>query len=357
MTTRRRRKQGRARPGSAAANARKRAREFRAFDVSTLNIPQGVNFWYIDDAKPKRIDILAYKVGKGNPAADEGTYHYERTYWAHGSLGSDGKTMVVCLKKTFGKKCAACELVEQLKTDPDCSLSADEIKRLEPKIRQVFNIIDVASPASRRKGVQIWDFSFHKFGRKLDGMINDEDEDDEYHTFADWIGGKTLKLGIEDNKTYGKSVDRIEFKPRKNYNPKIMVKKVLCLDDLIKEVSYEEQKKLIQGTISEDQDEELTAERNKAMKKIRKMTKVQLKKFIKVNELGVDVDDFDDLEDLREAVADEVAEAAMADEPEDQEFDEGDDGFDEGEADLEVDDEDEVCEALGDVLRAQDVAY
>jgi hypothetical protein len=339
--------------GSAAANAKKRAREFSAFDNPTLELPKGVTTWYIEDAKPKRIDILAYKVGKGNPAADIGTYHYERTYYTHSGFGVEGKGRMVCLNKTYGEKCAGCEFVEQLKTDSDCNMTAEEIKKFEPKIRQIFNVRDVSSPNARKKGIQIWEFSFHKFGRQLDGMINDEDDDDNYHTFSDWIGGKTLKLGIEENKTYGRSVDRIEFKERKDYDPKILIKRVLCLDNLIKKISYEEQKKLIAGTLSDDQDEEFKKERDKIMKKIRKWTSAQLKKFAKANALDTNPSDFDDIDELREAIADEVAEAAMADEPEqDAEFeDEAPDEFeDEGTGEEEPTDEfeDEAPEEFED---------
>jgi hypothetical protein len=99
-------------------SARKRAESHRTFDRTKINVGRDVSLFAPNKEGMKRVDILAYEVGKGNPEADEGDLHYERTFYVHRRIGSDNNDYV-CPNKTAGKKCPICEYRNKLRMDPD----------------------------------------------------------------------------------------------------------------------------------------------------------------------------------------------------------------------------------------------
>ena len=195
---------------STAAAAKRRSEQHKGgFESTSIDLPEGVSLFSIKSDKARRVDIIPYTVGKGNPWADKGETHYERTFFIHRNVGAELNTYI-CLQKTLKKKCPVCEYRAKLMKDPN----ADEelIKDLGPKERQLFNIIDTQD---RDKGIQIWDMSFHLFGKALDARIRNADDDDDYENFAEIEEGFTLRLGIEE-KSLGRNtlfaVENIDFK-------------------------------------------------------------------------------------------------------------------------------------------------
>ena len=95
------------------------------------------------------------------------------------------------------------------------------------------------------KGIQLWDVSFHLFGRQLDREIGMADDDEDFHLFADPEEGHTLKLGVEE-KSIGKTslyaVESVGFKKRKNELDDELLDAAPCLDDLLIEVEYDQLK-------------------------------------------------------------------------------------------------------------------
>ena len=366
MSKKRDKRENRQKRGSGGSNVKRAATERRAFEPSSLSLPANTMLWYLKDAEPKRVDILNYCVGKGNPKADEGSYYYERRYWIHKGFGADGKQSFVCTSRTFGKKCAGCDYTAKLGRDPDAD--ADFIKKLLPKERQIMNIIDRKDV---KAGVQIWEVSWYNFGKLLELKIQNEDEEDNYHDFADWEGGLSLKCDIEDDKTYGRSVAGIEFKTRKDYDPDEIEKKVHCLDDLIKEPTYTEQKKIVMG-MEEDEESKTKTFKESDVKKLNKMSEKELRKFVVINDLEneIDLDEIEDEDDLRVAVLAVVKEALedkeekpakkaakkkaakkatkKKDEDEDEDEDDDDDSEDDDEDDSEDDDEDDEDDSEDD---------
>jgi len=216
-----------------------------------------------------RIDILPYKVGKGNPYADEGTLHYERTYWVHRGVGADEDTYV-CPAKTAKKPCPICEYRAKLERDPN----ADEelIRALAPKERQLFNVVDLAA---QDRGVQIWDNSYHLFGKLLDSRIRNADDDEDFARFCELEGGLTLKLTAEE-KSMGKNkfcdVTSIDFKPRKDDYTEEWLDACYCLDDIVKVLDYDSLRKIFLQTADVDE-EELEADDGAPAKPARKQPK------------------------------------------------------------------------------------
>jgi len=202
-----------------------------------LRLPQGATLF-----KPKAgvhyLDILPYEAGKGNPYADPGTLHWERTFYVHRGVGPN-QEMVICPRMTRKARCPICE--HRMKLIQEANEENEELIRdLSPKQRQLFNIIDVKDPD---KGVQILDISYHLFGKLLDARIRNSDEDEGWDRFFHLEDGFTLRVGFAE-KSFGGfayyEAESIDFKPRKEPYDEEILQKVYCLDDLLIELPYEQ---------------------------------------------------------------------------------------------------------------------
>jgi hypothetical protein len=216
-----------------------------------LKLPDGVKFF---EMKPgiHRIDILPFTAGKGNPYADEGELHFERTFWIHRGIGPDGNAFV-CPRKTANEPCPICEARTKLSKDPDAD--EDLIKDIAPKERQLWAVFDQKNPD---KGIQIIDMSFHLFGKQLDARVRNADDDDKYALFADPEEGFTLKLGVVE-KHFGKQtyneVETIDFKQREPLDEDLL-KNVPCLDELLVVLPYEKLKSIFLQTSEAGKDDD-----------------------------------------------------------------------------------------------------
>lgn len=234
-------------------SARERAeKQSTGFTSACLKIPDGVTMF-----KPKLgtmlIDILPYEAGEGNPWADKGNLHWERTYYAHRGVGANGDT-VLCPRMNSKERCPICEHRSKLMKEGDEDNEA-LVKDLSPKQRQLFNVINLKDPD---KGVQLWDISYFLFGKLLDARLRNSEDDDDWDKFFFLEGGLTLKIGFEEKSFGGRTfceVETIDFKQRKeDYDEEILVD-VHCLDEVVIEQSYEEVKKLFLETRDDDDDE------------------------------------------------------------------------------------------------------
>jgi len=302
---------------SSRKAAKRRSEEHKSgFDRTSLDVPEGVNLFGLKSDRPIRIDIIPYKVGKGNPYADEGELHWERTFFVHRGIGPE-QNNYVCPRRTADKKCPICEHRTKLMKDPEAD--EDLIKDLAPKERQLFNIVDTKD---RDKGVQIWDISFWLFGKALDALRDNADEDDDYEAFADLEGGMTLKCAVEEKRFSGNTyyeVINIIFKPRREDYDEDMLDKSNCLDEVVKILPYKELKAIFLQTEDEDNDED-------------------------------DEDNNDDDEDFEDAVPDKDNDDDDDDEDwgdEDEEGDDDDDDDDDEDDEHEDDEEDEPEEGRG----------
>jgi len=324
---------------STVSTARRRSEQHKAgFEITSLSLPEGTNLFSLKSDKAVRLDILPYTVGKGNPWADEGELHYERTYFVHRGIGVENNSYV-CPQKILGKKCPVCEYRAKLAKDPD----ADEqlIKDLGPKERQLFNVIDTQN---RDKGVQLWDISFHLFGKALDARIRNADEDDEYENFAELKDGLTLKLGIEEGH-YGRisffRVETIDFKSRKEDYDEDILEEVHNLDEVIKIIPYDELKKILLQTEEEDEDEKSTSKKKSKKKKSKKKQQQEDEE----DEEEEDEEEDEEEEDEEEEDEDEEDEEEEDEDEEEEDEEEDDFEFEEDEdEDEEEDDEDDEDE-------------
>jgi len=321
---------------SASNAAKRRAQKHKGmFDPTAFSVPEGVSLFVIKDEKPKRLDILPYAVkGDSNPYADKGELHYERTYYVHRGVGAE-KNSYVCPSKTAGLRCPICEWRTKATADPD----ADEetIKKLAPKERQLFNVIDLKE---KDKGIQLWDISYHLFGKRLDAEIRNADEDENYDTFADLEGGSTLKMVFSEqsfNKQPYFEIESLAFKARNEDYDDDILDQVADLDDAIILLEYDELKKILLQT-TEDEDED-GGKKKKATKK--KTTKKKATK--KKDEDEDDDDDADDDLDDDDDVDDDTDDDDNDDDVDDDDVDDDDDADDaDDDDDDDVDDDDDA---------------
>ena len=234
-------------------SAKRRVTEHQSgYSSTSLLLPDGVSL-YKPKAGNRRIEILPYVVGDGNPFADPGTQYYERTYYVHRGIGPDNSSFV-CPRKTAGKECFICDHRAKLAKDPKAD--EEEIKALAPKERQLWNVYDYAETD---KGVQLWDVSHHLFGKRLDTEIRNADEDDGFEFFADPDDGFTLRVAFEDKSFAGNNfveAASINFKARKGSLDEELLEAAQCLDDLLTLKSYEDLKKVFLQTAEEEDDED-----------------------------------------------------------------------------------------------------
>src|SRR3954465_13719210 len=54
---------------------------------TTLKVPSGVGMFAVKKPGIVRLDIIPYRVGKGNPDAAPGKLYWQRFYWMHRGVG------------------------------------------------------------------------------------------------------------------------------------------------------------------------------------------------------------------------------------------------------------------------------
>lgn len=312
------------------------------YERTAVTLPDGMPVFAFKRAGTYRLDIIPYSCGEGNPNCEPGLLHWERTYFSHRDIGSNGDSFI-CLKRTFGKPCPVCEAQAKLRqgnADPDL------IKALAPKERQLFNVIDCAD-ADRK--LSLLDISYHLFGKLLDTKLKNADDDDGYENFPRLDKGMTLKLGVEEKSFGGRTfyeVKDIEFRPRKVALDESLAEEAACLDDLLIETPYKKLKSIFleseavdQDDDDDDDDDDKPAKGKKAPAK----TKPGKKKPAPVDDDDDDdVDDGSELEDDDDDSDDD--DSVVVDDDDDDDVDDGSevvDDDDDDDQDLDDDEDDD----------------
>lgn len=218
-------------------SAKRMAENSRSGSVATyLKLPKGAKLIKIEKAGRRLFDSIPYTVGKGNPNADEGQLHMERTYYVHKRVGANEDTFI-CPNKTFGRACPICEHRVHLAKDPD--KDEDLIRNLYPSKRQLWNLIDLDNA---EEGVQIFDYSFHLFGKPLLNKLENSDDDEGYYEFADLEKGLSIRVGFVKEAGGGFNwyeAGDIEFKKRAKPYPESIIDKCFPLDEMLIETAYD----------------------------------------------------------------------------------------------------------------------
>jgi hypothetical protein len=245
-----------------------------------LDLPEGT-----EQFRPKKgtysLDVIPYKVSVSNhPEAEKGELWYQRTIWVHFSINNKS---YLC-PRTINKPCPICEQVKDLYNSDDQAdrkLAGD----IKAKERELYNVIDLDD---QDKGVQLFNISYHLFGKALDEEINEGK--DEYGGFAELEDGKTLSVRFGEKSIGGGKpfveATRIDFEDRDDYDEDIL-DDVVDLDSILVVESYENLQKALYETDDadeedddedEDEDEEEEDETEKKKKNVKKSGKKSSKK-------------------------------------------------------------------------------
>ena len=160
------------------------------FDITHIRLPEGVKA-FEPSGLQHQIAVIPHIAGVGNKRAAPGSLWYENTYWVHRNIGPN-ESMYVCNAKTYGERCPVCDYAKQA-SNPD----PEYLKTIVAKERQLWNIYDFLA---NDKGVQVWDVSFHLFGKQLKNRIASGFP--WYEWFADPEDGSKLYVGFAE-KTFG----------------------------------------------------------------------------------------------------------------------------------------------------------
>jgi len=250
---------------SATAKRRERAEQGSS---DMFNLPKDSQLFKVDSTGIKRIDIIPYTIGKGNPNADEGSFYWERTFFAHRNIGVNNE-MVVCPARTNKKPCPICEHMAKLQKDPE----ADEaiVKALSPSRRMLLNVRDMKKDSDK---VKLWHISHWYFGKAIDEALAAayEDHDDNMDNFCDPKGGHYLKCVAETGfEGQGYNIARVDFIPRKEDLDDDILGEAVCLDEILVIKDYDELKEMFfAGDKDDDEDEDDEKPKKKSKKTSKK---------------------------------------------------------------------------------------
>ena len=287
-----------------------------------LNLPEGYELFQ-PSKDTHKLRILPYRVGKGNPNADEGKLHLERTFYVHKNIGPN-KSTYCCPLKNFNKPCPVCNWVEKQRK----KLDDEELKELDlfPKERQLFLVRD---EEDRKKGIQVFDYSYHLFGKQLQEKLKRlkrKNEKDPKLKFWRLEDGKVLVVEFDEKKyqkaTYYTTAG-ISFKDPVKPLKIESVDDLPCLDEIPVAIKPEKLKEIFLQTSDEDDEDEEDTKKKKGKKRPK----------------DEDEDDDDTDEDEEEEEDDDEDEEGD-DDSDDDDGDDEDDDSDDDEDDADDDDDD-----------------
>lgn len=211
--------------------------------ASYLKLQKKMNFFQ-PKAEEYSIDILPFENTNPNHhlGYEEGELVPYVRFKIHNSIGAEDRKYIC--PTSIGKRCPICDernrMAKSSNSDPDL------IKALTPKDRTIFQLIDLGE---EKKGVQIFEHSYHLFCKKL---LADIDKSENAATtrrrstahagFAELDGGQTLFVSFIEkkmgsNKFY--ECDRIDAEDRDAYDDEILGDTV-NLDECLKILDYDQ---------------------------------------------------------------------------------------------------------------------
>jgi hypothetical protein len=252
MKTKRQRK----RSEQGRASAVDRAERQKSGVKPYLDLPSNTKIFLFDKEGTKKIDIIEYRAGKGNPNAKKGDLYFERTFFVHRNIGPDNDSHI-CLAKTFKKACPVCEYRAKLARRPDAD--DDETDALKPSERQLFRVVD---PRRKKEGIKLLDISNFFFGKELDAALRKQKKKlgkDVVDKFASPDEGMTVKCEIEEDSYKGRATFKtklVKLVERDEQYDEDLVDEGPNLDDILKPMPYDKLKELFDQSADDDDEDE-----------------------------------------------------------------------------------------------------
>lgn len=218
------------------------------FESTAVKIPPP--FTQLKTVTPSMLlDIIEYRVGEGNPEADPGFLHFERTYYTHRVPSPEGGNLYCCQWECFKLPCPICDWMKDNGRNADPQL----LKDMRSQKRHLWNAIDLNT---RDLKVQVFDTNhFNRgmgFGEQIKAALRAVPH---YNDFARYDGGMSLILTTAEQTMGGgrkyTAVTRIDFVPRRQQYSKAILNECCCLDDCLLKIPYDElQAKFMQRGMS-----------------------------------------------------------------------------------------------------------
>lgn len=195
------------------------------------------------------IDIILYLAGDKDPDCPKGQETYTFTYFMHNT--GPAKTQVIC-PTMYKKPCPICEMLSTLTK----GVKEDEkiYQLYKMKKRNLYNVVVHDSKEERRKGVQVFDESDWYFESNLRAIAIQaarEGGEEKIVDFTDEEKGKSIQF--ENIKKSSKDSFDIwkghSFQDRDYKIDDKIKKQVYCLDQIVKVLSYEEIKSILDGSL------------------------------------------------------------------------------------------------------------
>lgn len=189
------------------------------------------------------INIIPYIAGSDCPNQDEGYATHVLDIWVHQRVGPSG-TSHLCLAKNFKKPCPLCDLQREMRKDG--GFSEDDIKALQPKRRTLYNIVCLDTLEEERKGVQIWEVSFHFMEKHLANLAKTP-KGGGFIPFQDPDTGKSISWAIESKGGSNREYVGHRFVDRDSEVTDEQLDDAQTLDQIVHIPSFEELKKVVDG--------------------------------------------------------------------------------------------------------------
>jgi len=208
--------------------------------VGILKAPEKTE-WFKPNKGRNVIDIIPYEITTDNhpdvknKISKIGDFDYVLSVWVHRFVGVE-KGTYLCLNKNYHKPCPICEEYEKLKqSDSD----KEEINKLKPARRVVYNILD-----HKDNKLKLFEVSYFQFEKELLDEAGSGD-DGELVDFYNPIDGRSVSFRAVENTQFSTKNPFFDFKSfqfekREDEISEKIINSALSLDSLLNILSYDD---------------------------------------------------------------------------------------------------------------------
>jgi hypothetical protein len=286
---------------------------------SILKSDIDINSWYPKDGS-HIIDVIPYIAGKHDPLVEKGDPTYTFECWVHTRIGPNSDKVFLCMQEMYGEPCPICKHRQQLRKE-----GAEEAswKKLFPKRRNLYNII-CYDKDEEKKGVQVWDISYHYFEKQVLAIAKKPSRSggkEKLINFANPANGKSVSFTIEPAKSKNDYPAYIghSFDDRDYEIDDTLLDSAITLDEAVTRPKYKdvetaywnESKK--SKNEDEDNKDENGDENNKELADLVEEVEDldgmdELEDFIDENDLDIRIKKKDDEDDVKDKIIDALEE-------------------------------------------------
>jgi hypothetical protein len=255
--------------------AAKRSYETRdSFGESSDYFKKGVKIqkWVPKDGD-HIVNIIPYIAGENCPNQTEGYATHVLDIWVHQRVGPSSSSHI-CLAKNFKKPCPLCDLQREMRKDG--GFSEEDIKALQPKRRTLYNLVVLDSVDEERKGIQVWEVSFHFMEKHL-AQLAKNPKGGGFVPFQDPDTGKSVVWTIEGKGGYNKEYVGHRFVDRDSEVTDEQLEEAHTLDEIIHIPDYKELQKVaetVRGSV-ENEDDDQNEEPEEPKRKVKGKAKAE----------------------------------------------------------------------------------